>query len=465
MSPTPTRDPVTDVVVLLPGILGSVLMKGEKVLWSSSRTALARNVLLRGQPLEEIALAADHLDGDQPGDGITATALIPDTHMIPGLWTIDGYSKVAGSIRRLPGVRPGENYFEFPYDWRLDNRIAARKLARCGREWLASWRAQHPDARLVLVAHSMGGLVSRYFVEVLGGWQDTRALITIGTPFRGSLQALDFLANGIKRSIGSVSLLDLTEAVRSLPSAYQLLPTYHCWDGGNWEFAALSDAGPIPGVSQKLVAAAREFHTEVEQAAKANATLDEYRQSDYALIPIAGISQPTLQSAKLTGETIGVMRSIDGRDRDGDGRVMREVATPERSQKAWHVNQQHASLQNDASVLTQIQAILSEPRDALRERSPLGIPDECKFGLDLEDAYLAGEPVLVRVPVEGSVPPLTARVTDTANNEEIDSVELREDADSYLGELRPLTRGIYRIAIEGRGLDPVTGLFAVFGRD
>jgi len=44
--------------------------------------------------------------------------------------------------------------------------VAARpKIAR------RSWRAKsgNPDAQLVLVGHSIGGLVARYFVEVLGG--------------------------------------------------------------------------------------------------------------------------------------------------------------------------------------------------------------------------------------------------------------------------------------------------------
>ena len=45
----------------------------------------------------------------------------------------------------------------------------------------------------------MGGLVSRYFLECLEGWKDTKALVTFGTPYRGSLNALDGLANGLKK--------------------------------------------------------------------------------------------------------------------------------------------------------------------------------------------------------------------------------------------------------------------------
>ena len=135
---------------------------------------------------------------------MTATRVIPDTHLIPGLWKIDGYGKVAKTIRDEFDVQPGLNFFEFPYDWRRDNRVHARRLARESRDWLKAWRERsgNDDARLVLIGHSMGGLICRHFLEMLDGWKDTRLLITFGTPYRGSLNALDFIANGMKKKLG-----------------------------------------------------------------------------------------------------------------------------------------------------------------------------------------------------------------------------------------------------------------------
>ena len=80
----------------------------------------------------------------------------------------------------------------------------------------------------------MGGLICRHFLEMLDGWKDTRLLITFGTPYRGSLNALDFIANGMKKKLGPVTLLNLTELVRSFTSVYQLLPIYPCVDPGEW---------------------------------------------------------------------------------------------------------------------------------------------------------------------------------------------------------------------------------------
>jgi triacylglycerol esterase/lipase EstA (alpha/beta hydrolase family) len=67
----------------------------------------------------------------------------------------------------------------------------------------------------------MGGLIARYWLEVEGGWRDCRALITLGTPHRGSVQALSYLANGYRKLV-----VDLTEVMRSMTSVHQLLPIY-----------------------------------------------------------------------------------------------------------------------------------------------------------------------------------------------------------------------------------------------
>ncbi len=114
---------------------------------------------------------------DDLGDGIKATSLIQDTHFVPGLVKIDGYTAIARRIQDEFDVTPGTNYFEFPYDWRRDNRVAAHQLERFINQHLPLWRdaSGAKNAKVILIAHSMGGLVSRYYLEVLGGWQNCRA--------------------------------------------------------------------------------------------------------------------------------------------------------------------------------------------------------------------------------------------------------------------------------------------------
>jgi hypothetical protein len=90
----------------------------------------------------------------------------------------------------------------------------------------------------------MGGLVVRYFLEVLGGWRDCRALVTFGTPYRGSLNALNFLANGYKRLF-----TDLSEVMRSFPSMYQLLPIYRALRIGE-DYVRVAEAASVPGIDR-----------------------------------------------------------------------------------------------------------------------------------------------------------------------------------------------------------------------
>src|SRR5690606_24874921 len=157
-----------------------------------------------GGSIEDLALEGDDPEADDLGDGVRATRVLPDLHLVPGLWKIDGYGAITKRLKRQFDLIPGDNYFEFAYDWRRDNRVAGRRLRRLSHEWLKAWRAKSgaDNARLVILAHSMGGLVARSFLELEEGWKDTRTLVTFGTPYRGSLNAASFIANGFEKKVG-----------------------------------------------------------------------------------------------------------------------------------------------------------------------------------------------------------------------------------------------------------------------
>jgi triacylglycerol lipase len=88
--------------------------------------------------------------------------------------------------------RDGYTVFSF-------NLGAARQLLRRGvddlaylvREKVERIYARHPAmGPLTIVGHSQGGLVGAWYVKKLGGWRRTRALVTLGTPHRGTPMAL-----------------------------------------------------------------------------------------------------------------------------------------------------------------------------------------------------------------------------------------------------------------------------------
>ncbi|GIF98996.1 hypothetical protein [Catellatospora citrea] len=63
--------------------------------------------------------------------------------------------------------------------------------SQVAERWLSEFRERSgvPDAKVVILARGMGGLLSRYWVEKLGGWTEWAALITLGTPYRGAVRA------------------------------------------------------------------------------------------------------------------------------------------------------------------------------------------------------------------------------------------------------------------------------------
>lgn len=142
---------------------------------------------------------------------------------------------VAGYQSSIPGTAAGEGkkrYYVFSYDWRQDNVDTVRKLD----EFIDAIREDYgdPDLKVDIVAHSMGGMITRYYVrygtvDVLDdnefpvnqqGATRIRRVILLGTPNLGSIGALRTLIQGYKIGLGSVP----TDVVATFPSTYQVLP-------------------------------------------------------------------------------------------------------------------------------------------------------------------------------------------------------------------------------------------------
>ncbi|MGK7898668.1 MAG: lecithin--cholesterol acyltransferase, partial [Xenococcus sp. (in: cyanobacteria)] len=290
----PEKTPLKDIVVILPGITGSVLQKDGVDLWNVSGQAIWQIIRSLGSRIQDLKLEGDDPNGGDIGDGIKATSLIADTHLIPGLVKIDGYTKtsklitdnfqvIEGNIYEDPEDKAA-NFYHFPYDWRRDNSANANILKRLLDKRLHQWR-QSPkgakDAKVILLAHSMGGLVSRYYLEVLGGWQDCRALFTFGTPYRGSVNAVNFLANGYKKAF-----IDLTEVMRSLTSVYQLMPIYEMLNIDGQFYRIAESPIELPHIVKKRAEEALKFHRKIEEAVKTNQEDIDYLKNPYQTVPI-----------------------------------------------------------------------------------------------------------------------------------------------------------------------------------
>jgi hypothetical protein len=447
-----------DVVVLLPGILGSALEKNGKSLWDVSAGAIGRALFSLGGSIDQLALSSEA----STGDGMTATHLLSDAHIVPFLWKIDGYSGLSQYVQAKLGLTPGEDFFEFPYDWRLDNRISAQRLESSALDWLETRRRHHPDARLILIGHSMGGLVARYFLEVLHGWKHTKTLITLGTPYRGSVKALDFLVNGLRKTVGLVTLFDLTKLIHSFPSVYQLLPIYPCVGETEKDLQALEKIArkTIGALNIERARAGIAFHREIEKAVEANCKEPDY---GYKIVPVVGTYQPTFQSALLTEDGVTPLRGYKGEAMlDGDGTVPGFSATPIELSKAkveTFVACAHASLQNFDPVRVQMRAVLQDID--ISEIKAVGAE---ALSLDMPDAFITGEAVRLRVRCEAAIEPVRATVSNVETNGTIECKASAVPGRDGWQELDAgaLLAGTYRIRVEAEDVaEPFSDLFVV----
>ncbi len=468
-----------DLIIVLPGITGSVLEKDGSQLWGPSWTTIGRSVLTRA--LDQLRVEDDDPEADDLGDGIRATGVIPTAHLVPGLVKIDGYSALSRVVTdtfevvrgEVAGDRPA-NFVPFPYDWRRDVRAVARQLDRFVRRALPAWRdySGARDAKVVVLAHSMGGLVARYWIEVLGGVRDCRALVTLGTPHRGSVQALDYLVNGYRKLV-----VDLTAVMRSLTPVHQLLPIYPCVsDGETWLRAA--ELTGVPGLDPARAALGLAFHREIEAAVTAR--LDGSGGGEYALVPVVGTRQPTTQSAAVTATGLRFDRTppkgVDWVLGDGDGTVPRISAIPLELSAALRettVPQRHSSLQNSRTVLTDLRnKLLHLQSGGLSAiRGPEGEPPPAPPGieLDLPDAGPVGEPLPVRarpVGVAVRAGTLSATVEPVHEPGPRVAVPLAAEDGTWTGVVDGLTPGVYRLTVApghgGPGAPhPVHDLFEV----
>ena len=432
-----------DIIVFLPGILGSVLEKDDQEVWGTSAGSIFRAVKSLGGSVSGLALErADDPTLDDLGDGVVATRLLPDTTVVPGFKKIDGYTKLRRNICDAFGLQQGKTAFDFPYDWRRDNRVAARMLKRAVDRWLPTRRQERPKAMVTLVAHSMGGLVSRYYLEVLGGWSDVRSLITFGTPYGGSPKALNFIVNGYRRGLKPFTL-DLSPLLRSFDSVYQLLPTYECVDVGNG-VRMIGDVPGMPHIDYERVAAALAFHDEIAAGVRARASAPKPH-----IAPVVGIEQPTLQAAVWREGQLEAVEHRQGKDESGDGTVPRISAVPFElgdAKTEVYVVETHASLQNHDPVLDHLRGVLSAPGIEIRRTRPGG---PIGLALRMEDSFAPDEIITAVVRPSAEQPALKATLS-AASGLVISEAPLRRQKDgTQRVQFDPVAEGNYRLRVEG----------------
>ena len=224
-----------------------------------------------------------------------------------------------------------------PYDWRHSIVRSGAGLAdRIRREAQSATGTR----RLYLVAHSMGGLVSRAALKLLNESDERESvarLVMLGTPNYGSFSPVQALS-GYHSLVRKVAALDLrhdeselvNEVFSTFTGLYQMLPAPDRFTGmdlyhlENWPPTGMAPRRP-------LLEAAPDIHGHLAP-------------NDPRFVLIAGVNQ---------GTVVGVHRHGDGfvftQSTEGDGTVPLALARLD-GVTTYFVEEEHGSLPNNAEV-------------------------------------------------------------------------------------------------------------------
>jgi len=303
--------PPTDTprVFIVPGIMGSQL--------GLARRAPLPHDILWLDPTDIAAGRLPSLKAAQ-GDGVVALGVV--------LYT---YLRLKLSLKAA-----GFDPVFHAYDWRLGVDVLGDALAK--RLRLES--AKH----LMLVAHSMGGLVSR---AALARSTRVERVILLGTPNFGSFAPVQAL-RGTYAVVRKIARLHRTQSAEWLaaevfngfPSLYQLLPAPGQSDGLDlFDPAQWPQSGPRPCAA--LLAAARTLACQLAPA-------------DERFVVIAGVNQETVTAVERRRDDF-----VYTITRHGDGTVPTASALLPGA-RTYFTGAAHSELTRDARVARAVADVL-----------------------------------------------------------------------------------------------------------
>lgn len=225
-------------VIIIPGILGSELQdpKTKETAWLNLSTVKGDNLALPISP-----------DLSKNRDTLVARRIIETAKVFSLLPEISVYQSLTASMEKYGGYTQGDwenpapdgdrdTYYVFAYDWRIDNTENARLLTRKITE--LKQKLGEPDLRFNVIAHSMGGLITRYAamygdkdlpasneraVPDWAGAEHFNKVFMFGVPNEGAMSTLQIFNEGYR--VGGFEITSLsTEAVITSPAVFQLLP-------------------------------------------------------------------------------------------------------------------------------------------------------------------------------------------------------------------------------------------------
>ena len=314
-------------VIFLPGLMGSEFWLGSERIWPNVKTIFTN---------PEIFI----YPSDIP---LEPRSIVDELVIVPNLIKQDQYNRLGDYLVEELDYNRGVDFFEFPYDWRQDVRISAQQLS----DFVDSISTKQP---LMIIAHSLGTMVSRYYIEKLDGYKQVERVILMGGPHHGAVKGLTSLLVAPEVLPFGIMGERLREIMMSFPSSYQIIPDYAVGTDQNGaeinflEYKDWLDERHLP-----LLKLGQEFRAELASSARIpSVTIFGYGIKTISNVSVIRNDQGKLQDVDYFSENIG------------DGSVLEKSAFLSGCE-IHPVHQHHGSLFVDNDVKMRLKLELTQP--------------------------------------------------------------------------------------------------------
>ena len=264
------------------------------------------------------------------------------------------------------------NVKDFFFDWRKDLELAADALNLKLGDWFDKDKPVH------IVAHSMGGLVARTFINKYPDrWRSMwdrennglngGRLIMLGTPNYGSF-AIPQVLTGAEGLVRKLALLDIRHNVSDLLNtfntfvgSYQMLPSPEVMSSMEKLYDARTYTKFNVPVSQQHLTRAKQHHEWLRDAVDID-----------RMIYVAGYGQPTFSDVRDWNR----LDSTEGYDMTvkGDGRVPHLLGLLKKSDgtpvRTYYIKEEHGNLSINRTILSLLDELLKTGKTSLPEVLP-----------------------------------------------------------------------------------------------
>jgi hypothetical protein len=213
---TSTKNPV----LIVPGLLGTEMKKGNEKLWADVPRMLAS---IRDEFMDPLSFGSNLKPSDPmvyASSVIRSEAAFDYTENLIDEFADQSYLE-------------NETLFTFPYDWRYGVSgvmLTGETNSDLLKEKIDEILQQTGADKVDVVAHSMGGLLVKQYVMENPTDNNIGKAIFVGVPNTGAPKAVKVLLQGDNFGVLGLNDSEIKKISENMPSAYDLLPSQKYYD-------------------------------------------------------------------------------------------------------------------------------------------------------------------------------------------------------------------------------------------